>query len=375
MLAGASAAAVTGPALPAGLTDYLCIEPFVADAVAARALASAFELGLVDALAALPAGDAEVPPTVLPWARLAVVSGCDVPTLRWLLDLLAGAGVLDLRDQGASLSPGFRAALRFRPLLQARLEAGLALLPELASRFTQLLAQPTRYRRVAAVWRGAAAGAGPDAGAATPSPLSPAERRRVDAALRLDSALAEHEAALVWSLVDVRRHRRLLDIGGGAGVLARQACVRHAGLQATVLDRPGRCEAGLALALAWPERTRLAFVAGDPWHDAPPGGHDLIALRHWLADGPAEAAAACLVRAAQALQPGGRLVVFERGPLPLRTAVPGLAQLPLLLRGPQGLRSPRITARALAEAGLVDVRCRHLQLGTPHHLVTARKPS
>ena len=76
----------------------------------------------------------------------------------------------------------------------------------------------------------------------------------------------------------------------------------------------------------------------------------------------------------QALDPGGTLLVFERGPLETGGAVPSFSLLPLLMFF-RSYRSPSLYVKTLRELGMADIRCTHLQLDSPFFLLTARKPA
>src|SRR5260221_6456810 len=94
-------------------TAYLCVDAFVADVAGARALASAFELGLIDHLFAhQPCAESD----------LAGRARLDARGLALLLGLLRANRVVERDAAGLRLSLAFTAALRYRDLLEAKLE-------------------------------------------------------------------------------------------------------------------------------------------------------------------------------------------------------------------------------------------------------------
>lgn len=104
---------------------------------------------------------------------------------------------------------------------------------------------------------------------------------------------------------------RLLDIGGGYGVFAEAAALKHPDLNAVVFDLPAvrrNAEARLQSSTA---RDRLRFVAGSFRDDALPDGADAISLVRVLYDHQDSTAAALLGKVFDALPDGGRLIVSE----------------------------------------------------------------
>ncbi len=130
-----------------------------------------------------------------------------------------------------------------------------------------------------------------------------AEPERVAAYSALMAASQPGIAAAVLDAYDVRRHRRLLDVGGGQGVFAAAALDRAAGLAATVFDLPA-----VVARIADP---RLARAPGSFTLDPLPPGHDLISLVRVVHDHDDAAVAALLAKVHAALPPGGRLLLAE----------------------------------------------------------------
>src|SRR5258706_7402674 len=94
-------------------TAYLCVDAFVADVAGARALASAFELGLIDHLLAnQPCAE----------SGLAARARLDARGLGFLLGLLRANRVVAQDAAGVRLRPPLSAALRYRDLLEAKLD-------------------------------------------------------------------------------------------------------------------------------------------------------------------------------------------------------------------------------------------------------------
>ena len=111
--------------------------------------------------------------------------------------------------------------------------------------------------------------------------------------------------------VDFRDVRRVLDVGGGDAVNAIALAEAHPHLRITVLDRPG------ALAVA-DERIaerglgdRVGTRAGDIFDTAYPTGYDCVLFAHQLVIWSPEQNRALLRKAFDALEPGGRVLIFN----------------------------------------------------------------
>ena len=318
-----------------------------------RTLASAFELGLVDALQDGAA---------MPLAALGRAIGVDQRGTRLLLNLLRQGGVVELAADSAQLSAAFVAALAFRDLLVARIELALRVTPDFLERFTQLLTDPDAFFRDAELFK-----LFDYRQALEPSP----DNYRATAEwMRHTTVLTRYESAVCLRLHDFSRYRRLLDVGGNSGEFALQLCRRHPPLQAVVRDLPLVCELAAEHLRQQPEAARIAFSSTAAVF---PGGFDLVCFKSMLHDWPAAQARAFLAQAWQALDAGGTVLIFERslslaenGPVPY-------ASLPLLLFF-RSYRSSGDYRAALAAAGFVDIEMSSVALDLPFLLISARKP-
>jgi hypothetical protein len=127
-----------------------------------------------------------------------------------------------------------------------------------------------------------------------------------------------HEAAAVVAAYDFTGVRRLVDVGGGSGLLLRAILAANAGLRGVLFDRPG-------VVAAVPPIERGEIVAGDFFAEVPRGA-DAYLLSRVIHDWDDDDAVRILARVREAMEPGGRLLLVE-APLP-RRAVDG----PLAIR-------------------------------------------
>lgn len=78
------------------------------------------------------------------------------------------------------------------------------------------------------------------------------------------------------AFLDVETARRLMDLGGGSGIVAMELARRHPALHTTVVDLATVCVAGRELVAEEGLADRVAFHGADFLHDALPGGFDVV---------------------------------------------------------------------------------------------------
>jgi demethylspheroidene O-methyltransferase len=118
-------------------------------------------------------------------------------------------------------------------------------------------------------------------------------------------------AADLLAAYDVRRHRKLLDVGGGEGVFAAAAAQKARRLNVAVFDLPAVAARAEARFAAQGLALRSQAYGGDFLSAPLPEGHDLITLVRILHDHNDAGVKAILLRIREALAPGGRLVIAE----------------------------------------------------------------
>lgn len=118
-------------------------------------------------------------------------------------------------------------------------------------------------------------------------------------------------AEQVLSSYPLHRHRRLLDVGGGAGAFAAAAMGRHPRLQARVFDLPSVCERASERFQQLGFGGRASAVGGDFLNDPLPCGDDLVSLIRVLHDHDDEAVLQLLRAVRRAMAPEGVLLIAE----------------------------------------------------------------
>jgi demethylspheroidene O-methyltransferase len=191
---------------------------------------------------------------------------------------------------------------------------------------------------------------------------------------RLMASSQEMIAEQVLAAYPMDAHRRLLDVGGGAGAFVVEALRHHPGLQACVFDLP---------AVAEQARERLdelglsdrgdarggSFLAG-----ALPDGSDLISFVRVLHDHDDGAVMQALRAARKAITDDGVLLIAEpmlrtRGAEPVTAAYFGFY---FLAMGQGRARSPSEIGRLVRDAGFRDVKMHRTAAPLLVRVLTAR---
>ncbi len=245
--------------------------------------------GLLDAVAERPRSAAELAEQLaMPAMAAERLAGAAV-ALR-LLELRAG-GRYGLGDLGAVLvaSPGIRAMVDHHALLYEDLADPLALLR--GERGATALGQYWAY-----------------AGREAPDGLSAEE---VGAYSALMAASQPMVAAEVLDAYALRRHRRLMDIGGGEGAFLIAAAQRWPHLQGRVVELPAVAERARQRFAEAGLSDRLEAVGADFFRDTLPADADVVTLVRILHDHDDADVVALLRHLHRSLAPGTTVLVAE----------------------------------------------------------------
>lgn len=336
--------------------DFLIVDEFLRSLVDARALKTAFDLGVVDRLVAQRAGSAEAL-----WRML----GLDEAGGRFLLELLVAGNVVELHDGDVRLTRRFRAALAYRDLLETKLDYAGFTITDFADLFTLLVRNPSGFMGQARLFALFDYRRCFD--------FTPENYAMTRGWMRITSTLTRYEARAAMRLNDFSTHRRMLDVGGNSGEFALRLCRRNPDLRATVLDLPLVCEIGAEHILSEPEQPRIGFMPVDLRREPIPFGYDLISFKSMLHDWPEADARQFVDKAVRALDRGGTLLIFERAPMTFAGTTPPLSMLPNLLFF-RSYRPASQYTNQLESLGMTDVVARPVALDSEWYVVTGRKP-
>jgi hypothetical protein len=336
---------------------FLDVDAFLATLVDARALKTAFELQLIDRLLA------HGPQTV---AELDASLDADASGLELLLGMLAANRVVIRKHQSVELHPAFQAVLRYRDLLETKMDFAGFLLNDFADLFTSLIRDPAAF-----------------AGSARLFQLFDYRRGLEDKGdnyvrtrswMRLTSTLTRYEASTALALHDFGQYSNMLDVGGNSGEFLLQACRRNPDLKGTVVDLPLVCDVGMEHVLGEDEHPRISFARRDVRRDPLPQGYDLVTFKSMLHDWPEPQALEFLDKAADSLASGGTILIFERLPLQFDGRTPPFSIIPILLFF-RSYREPTVYIDHLKKRGFDQFERHEVDLDTRFQLLAAKRSS
>jgi demethylspheroidene O-methyltransferase len=146
------------------------------------------------------------------------------------------------------------------------------------------------------------------ASSAKPGELPPEAVNEYSALMSASQPLVADE---VLDAYDIRRHRCLLDVGGGQGRFLLAAARRSPQLKLMLFDLPGVVPGATRAFAAAGVAARAGAWGGDFTRDALPDGADIASLIRVIYDHPDERALAILRAVHAALPPGGTLLLAE----------------------------------------------------------------
>ncbi len=193
------------------------------------------------------------------------------------------------------------------------------------------------------------AGYWPYARAAAPSALRAEDVAAYSALMAASNGMVADQ---VLGAYPVRRHRRLLDVGGGEGAFLTAAAARAPDLQLMLLDLPAVVERARARLGEAGLLGRATLAGGDFFADPWPAGADLITFVRVIHDHDDEAVMRLLRAARAAIASGGTLLIAEPmaggGEAAIGDAYFGFY---LLAMGSGRARTPEQLMKMVTEAG------------------------
>jgi predicted TPR repeat methyltransferase len=254
--------------------------------VTSAAVNAAMEMGLFWLLAEQPLDAASV-------AR-----ALEIPANRcqYWLQLLCTTGLLERRPEGYAPSATAQTAI----LDACERDTWVLLAQDAQDRFPAIVDVASQMREPGSAWSAQ--------GLVSPDYFSQMVKD-ADRARRFTRMLYEVHLPLAEALaetLDTSGVKRLLDLGGGSGVMSMALLRRNPDLSAVVVDIANVCSAGCEIAKEQSMETRLAYHAADFRQDKLPPGFEMI-----LECDVGEFDEAMLQKIGAALEPGGRLVIVD----------------------------------------------------------------
>ena len=111
--------------------------------------------------------------------------------------------------------------------------------------------------------------------------------------------------------VDLGNAATLLDVGGGTGAMTISLCTEYENLNATIIDFPNVAEIGWRFISEADLVDRVRYIPGNAIEVQWPGNQDAILMSYLMSGVPGEDVEGLLLKAFEALSPGGKLIVHD----------------------------------------------------------------
>jgi SAM-dependent methyltransferase len=228
-----------------------------------------------------------------------VADKLQIPTRRcqYWLQLLDRVGLIEKAPNGYSLSSTARTAV----LDVYGRESWALLAKETRERVPAIQNLPRDLRRPGSVWRDRQEPPTDYVRAMSDSPES--ARRFTRMLYEIHRPLADALARFL----DMKGVDRMMDLGGGSGVVALALLAQNPNLSAVVVDIPNVCEAGRETARESSMAKRISYHAADFQHDDLPSEFDMVLECDVNVYGET-----LFRKVRKALKPGGRFVIVDQ---------------------------------------------------------------
>jgi SAM-dependent methyltransferase len=339
--------------------EFLCVNRFLGTELDARAIRSATELGVIDNLEASG---------TLSMAELAAAADLEPNIAQLLIGMLEVNDVVARTGDQVTLTPGFKAALVFSDLMQARIAFADLVWPDVHNLFTELLTDLPQFMALSKVFDLFRYDRCKE--------ITPGNLQATSLWTHFTTCLTKYESASALDVIDLNSISDFVDLGGNTGEFARQVCMRNPTVKATVVDLPVVCALGRDhIAASADEATgaRITFFPADMLSEPLPAAADLVAFKSVLHDWPDAEVEQLLGRALTLVRPGGRLLIFERAPIEVTGK-----RFPYVM-GPDLVflhffRPADLYLKTLKTLGCVSIDYRRIQLDIGFHLIVAHRP-
>lgn len=200
------------------------------------------------------------------------------------------------------------------------------------------------------------------------------EKAAADLAVYQQAGAAQLAADLAQSLPGFKQARKLLDLGGGPGIIGATIVRQHPTMTGVLLDLPAIIGQAKKHILNFGMADRISFIAGD-YNEVDLGrDYDLVWASHNLYY--VKDKTAFFKRLKAAMNEGGVLLCAHEGLTRERTAPAPvvLSRLSLALEGQDVSFNEGELAAHLRDAGFESVKSRSIHLGVGHsELIIAKK--
>jgi SAM-dependent methyltransferase len=190
--------------------------------------------------------------------------------------------------------------------------------------------------------------------------------------------LAQGLAPQIAASIDLTGRKRLLDLGGGPGTYSIHFCKENPDLEAVIFDRPTTEPIAAKVVASYDLSDRISFEGGDfNTTVLPKNSFDVAWLSHILHSNSYEECEKCIQKTANALTPGGLLLVhdFILNSVKDGPEFPALFSLNMLVGTDEGRSySDREITSMFEQAGLSQITQHNFRAPNDSSIISAIKP-
>jgi predicted O-methyltransferase YrrM len=161
-----------------------------------------------------------------------------------------------------------------------------------------------------------------------------ASMEEVDFAGSLTAGMNSRGAYLAYGLlkvIDLRRFRNMLDIGGASGIYSAVIMKEYPDLRATIFEKPPVDSIARYALAEFGLKDRTSVVAGDMFEDNFPKEHDVHFISHVLHDWDIKEVRMVLMNSYENLNPSGKLIIHDAHINKTKTGPISVAEYSVLL--------------------------------------------
>ncbi|MBT7952240.1 MAG: methyltransferase domain-containing protein [Gammaproteobacteria bacterium] len=335
--------------------DYLCVDSYLTDFLQTQLLKSSFEIGIIDLL---------VQETQISLQQLCDKLSIDREGAGLIIDLLEQNRILEKNELEISITTEFLEALKYRDLLEAKIEFANFMVPDLMNNFNAYIQDIDSFMQQSDIF---------DLFSYHRCYESTEENLEITRKwMKYTTVLTRYETGVFLKNHNISEYKTAMDIGGNSGEFMSQMCSFHSELRGTVVDLPVVCDIGQTHIAGRASSDRVQFHKADALQHELPTGFDLVTFKSILHDWPDEAVDTYISKAYDCLSPNGEVVIFERISSDGQTPVPVFGNLPVFIFM-RFYRQADLYYHLLEKHGFSDIKTISINLEMPFVLISAKK--
>ena len=334
--------------------QYLEVDQFLKCPIAAKALHTSLQMGLIDHISKIKTASTE---DLLQHLQV------HPDGLSVLLSILQNSGVLTCESNAWTFTESFRRVLCYLDLIRCKLEMAMQVSVDYLQKFDVFVKSPGEFQHQSKLFEIFNYGRLLEI---TPENCAHATRW-----MRYTTVLTKYESQGFIDHASFDSFENAIDLGGNSGEFARQLATVFNRSAFTVADLPVVCEVGKRHINTFPQCNNVRFQPWDLRNEPVPTGFDLITCKSLLHDWPLQIARELVSNIRKSIKRGGQLFIFERARWNPNDFPWSFGELPISLFH-YSYRDAAVYRSWLQEDGWTDIDILMVPLDVPFMLIQAK---